>query len=94
MEVFKKVGGASGEIEVMLNDKNEDGTDISYFQSMIMKAQYVEYKLNHYVDKAAEYLFGFVSVLPGAFSAFRWKAIQGRPLDVFLKGQNLADSKL
>ena len=94
MEAFKKVGGASGEIEVMLNDRNEDGTPISFFQSIILRSQYVEYKLSHYVDKAAESLFGFVSVLPGAFSAFRWEAIKETPLEEFLKGQKLTDSKL
>ena len=33
-----------------------------------------------------ESFFGFVSVLPGAFSTFRWKCIKGRPLKEFLKG--------
>jgi len=31
-------------------------------------------------------MFGFVSVLPGAFSLFRWKCIDGEPLERFLKG--------
>ena len=94
METFPKVGGASGEIEVMLPEKNEDGSSISFFQSILLRSQYVEYKLSHYVDKAAESLFGFVSVLPGAFSCFRWKAIEGEPLKKFLKGQKLTDSNL
>ena len=33
----------------------------------IVLAQYVEYKISHYLDKSFESLFGFVSVLPGAF---------------------------
>ena len=94
MEAFKNVGGAGGEIEVMLPEKNDDGSAISFFDSILLRAQYVEYKLSHYVDKAAESLFGFVSVLPGAFSAFRWEAIQGQPLAKFLKGQKLTDSNL
>ena len=53
----------------------------------------MEYKLFHYVDKAAENLFGFISVLPGAFSVFRWEAIKGTPLDKFLEGQKLTDYK-
>jgi chitin synthase len=77
----------------MLPDKNEDGTAISFFQSVIIRSQYVEYKISHYLDKAAESLFGFVSVLPGAFSGFRWEAIKGEPLRKFLKGQALTDSK-
>lgn len=51
-----------------------------------MRAQYVEYKLSHYLDKATESFFGFVSVLPGAFSTFRWEAVRGTPLQEFLKG--------
>lgn len=31
-------------------------------------------------------MFGFVSVLPGAFSLFRWECINGDPLERFLKG--------
>jgi chitin synthase len=49
-------------------------------------AQYVEYKISHYIDKSFETTFGFVSVLPGAFSTFRWEAIQGDPLKSFFKG--------
>jgi len=51
-----------------------------------VRAQYVEYKMSHYLDKATESLFGFVSVLPGAFSTFRWECINGIPLDTFLMG--------
>lgn len=33
--------------------------------------QYVEYLISHYLDtKMAENLFGFLSVLPGAFAVF------------------------
>jgi chitin synthase len=94
MEAHPQVGGAGGEIEVMLQSKNEDGSAISFYQSILMRSQYVEYKISHYLDKAAESLFGFVSVLPGAFSAFRWQAIKGEPLQKFLKGQSLTDGKL
>ena len=69
----------------MLKNK-ENGDDVGFIESVLLRSQYVEYKLSHYLDKAAESLFGFVSVLPGAFSTFRWEAIKGRPLDEFLKG--------
>ena len=48
----------------------------------------MEYKLSHYLDKAMESLFSFNSVLPGAFSTFRWEAIQGGPLMRFFDGLN------
>ena len=86
METIPEVGGACGEIEVMLSDKKEDGSAISFIESILLRGQYVEYKLSHYMDKASESLFGFVSVLPGAFSTFRWEFIKGEPLNEFLKG--------
>ena len=50
---------------------------------MIGLAQYVEYKLAHFIDKSAECLFGAVSVLPGAFSGYRYEVIKGEPLNAF-----------
>ena len=52
----------------------------------LVLAQYVEYKMSHYLDKSFESLFGFISVLPGAFCTFRWEAINGDPLKSFFKG--------
>ena len=86
MESFQNVGGAWGEIEVMIPDKKENGEALSFFENVIALAQYVEYKISHYLDKATESLFGFVSVLPGAFSTFRWQCIKDGPLEAFLKG--------
>jgi chitin synthase len=87
METFKDVGGACGEIECILAEKKEDGKEaVSFVESVLLRAQYVEYKVSHYMDKATESLFGFVSVLPGAFSTFRWECINGAPLHEFLKG--------
>jgi len=74
MEKYKHIGGACGEIEVIIPDKNpENNQSFSMFESILLRSQYVEYKVSHYVDKATESLFGFVSVLPGAFSTFRWE---------------------
>jgi len=129
MEVYDRVGGASGEIVVFeptdkelgygyhrLNDprkiselETKRGDRIQYedyymtgdgkwFQrtqrNMLQRfearcmilAQYVEYKISHYLDKSFESLFGFISVLPGAFCTFRWAAISGDPLKSFFKG--------
>lgn len=41
----------------------------------IQRAQQVEYNFNHVVDKSFEALFGFIHVLPGAFSAYNMKAL-------------------
>jgi chitin synthase len=70
----------------MVPEKKEDNSGVSFIEGAIIRAQYVEYKVSHYLDKATESLFGFVSVLPGAFSTFRWDCINGAPLDTFLLG--------
>lgn len=41
--------------------------------------------MSHTPDKANESFFGFNSVLPGAYSLFRWEAIRGEPLDQFFR---------
>lgn len=86
METFTNVGGACGEIECILSEKKEDGQAVDFVESVLLRTQYVEYKVSHYMDKATESLFGFVSVLPGAFSTFRWECINGEPLASFLRG--------
>jgi chitin synthase len=84
----ERAGGVCGEIEVDL--EGIDGlVSSSYFVGV---AQYYEYKLGHTPDKAAESYFGFTSVLPGAYSMFRWKAIKGTPLDTFFKNVNSTDA--
>lgn len=50
------------------------------FWSMVQSAQIVEYKFAHIFDKALESVCGWITVLPGAFSAYRWNALQGDPL--------------
>ena len=47
--------------------------------------------MSHSPDKLCESFFGFNSVLPGAYSLFRWKAIKGNPLDQFFKSVTRAD---
>ncbi|CDW86208.1 UNKNOWN [Stylonychia lemnae] len=75
LDYGKNIGGACGEIEV----------EMPQF-SVLSCVQFFEYKISHFLDKSFEGCFGYQSVLPGAFSIFRWEAIKGKPLESFFKG--------
>ena len=63
MEANNNCGGACGEIQI-------DTSSASFGTFLQIYAQYFEYKISNFLDKAAENLYGFISVLPGAFSIF------------------------
>lgn len=65
-----QLAGCCGEIKPM--DYN--------IWKIVVPAQVVEYKFAHMLDKALESITGYITVLPGAFSAYRWEALQGAPL--------------
>ncbi len=78
----KNCGGCCGEIEVDFGESKCCFT----LEYLVKACQFYEYKMGHTPDKCCESFFGYNSVLPGAYSMFRWEAIQGQPLRSFFKG--------
>lgn len=97
------LGGCCGEIHAMIEGGRKllnplvAAQNFEYKMSNILGESrvrtYVHFVLIRTVtDKPLESSFGYVSVLPGAFSAYRFRAIQGRPLEQYFHGDHsLAD---
>ena len=80
-------GGACGEIKAMLSSGRK-------LINPLIATQNFEYKMSNILDKPLESAFGFISVLPGAFSAYRYLALQNDksgqgPLEKYFAGEKL-----
>lgn len=85
-----RVAGACGEIKAKLRKRQLATNPLVYGQNF-------EYKISNILDKPTESVFGFISVLPGAFSAYRFSALQNDvngkgPLEKYFKGEFLHGS--
>lgn len=81
-----QVGGACGEI------KAELGKGFRNLINPLVASQNFEYKMSNILDKTTESNFGFITVLPGAFSAYRFAAVQGQPLQKYFYGESMEGS--
>lgn len=96
MEKNPKCGGVCGYMQLKVENPEDDlgyrfdgfnkgeldwlTRTADYFVN-IQRAQQFEYHFAHMMDKPFEAFFNYIHVLPGAFSGYRWKALQSIKYD-------------
>lgn len=85
------VAGAAGEIKAM---KGKGWINLT---NPLVASQNFEYKMSNILDKPLESLFGYISVLPGALSAYRYIALTNHadgtgPLASYFKGEDILNT--
>ncbi|PRW61415.1 chitin synthase 1 [Chlorella sorokiniana] len=72
---YPSVGALTGELTVQRP-----------YRTFLTAVQFCEWKVSHLLQKPIESVCGFLTVLPGAFCAFRWAAVEGEPLRRYFYG--------